>query len=47
MKDLKILKEKFNNVVLLFPGEHNKWDKKCPYCNSVDIQKNCSLQFKS
>ena len=37
--EIKVLKEKLNNVVLSVPGEHTQWDKKCPYCNSSDIQK--------
>ena len=45
--EIKVLKEKLNNVVLSVPGEHTQWDKKCPYCNSSDIQKEHSLWCES
>jgi len=43
----KALKEKMNNVVLLVPGQHSQWDKKCPYCKSSDIRKEFSLHYES
>ena len=47
-KEVKYLKDKvINNIVLLVPGEHNQWDKRCPYCNSTDIKKNHALTYKS
>ena len=47
-QEVKLLNNKMNtNAVLLVPGEHNQWDKKCPYCNSADIKKDYALQFKS
>ena len=47
--EVKILKEKINNnnFVLLVPGEHSQWDKKCPYCNSLDLKKKFALWCES
>ena len=45
--EVKALKEKLNNVVLLVPGEHSQWDKKCPYCNSSDIKKRFAFWCQS
>ena len=47
LNEVKALKEKINNVVLLVPGEHSQWDKKCPYCNSSNITKEFSLWCES
>ena len=46
-KEVKYLKDKaINNAVLLVPGEHSQWDKRCPYCNSSDIKKNMHYIIK-
>ena len=45
--EVKTLKEKMNNIVLIVPGEHSQWDKICPYCNSSNIGKEFSLYYES
>ena len=45
--EVKTLKEKMNNVILLVPGEYSQWDKKCPYINSINIGKEFSFVYES
>lgn len=47
-KENEELKSKLNNnVVLLIPLEHNKWDKSCPYCGSKDLEKKFAFTYEN